>query len=95
MLWLDEQLKAQGLQAGIRSVVNVKDSLTGCGTSGIPSVKRLQAWRAERERVQSRRERLGRLRQGLCSLFAESVPHKCGSVREGVLTMSLRQRASQ
>jgi restriction system protein len=84
--WPDNQLKAQGLVARVRSVVNVKDTFTRLRQERETDRRehqRLQQARAEGKRRQ--REERESLRRRLIGLGPMSIPHQRGLAFEGVL----------
>ncbi|MCI0627886.1 MAG: restriction endonuclease [Acidobacteria bacterium] len=84
--WPGDVLKAKGLVAEVRRVVDVKDAFTRM------RLEREEAARSSREEAQKRTEAAERrrkdmeaVRQDLFALFAESDAHKRGKALEGVL----------
>lgn len=84
--WDGDQLKAKGLVAEIRDVVNVKDSFTRMNLERERErQERLQREQAEKERLRKRLEAIEKVRQDLFSLFALTNPRARGKALEGVL----------
>ena len=84
--WPPDQLKAKGLVAEIRHVVNVKDSFTRMSLEREEESKRRRAdQQAKLEVAQKRREELAAIKNDLFSLFREQNPQKRGKALEGVL----------
>jgi len=84
--WLSDQLKAKGLVAQIRQVVNVKDSFTRMREEMEREQRERRAERqAKLEREQRRRERITAIKSDLFSLFKEQNPHRRGKLLEAVL----------
>lgn len=84
--WENDQLKAKGLVAEIRDVVNVKDSFTRMNLERERErQQRLQKEQAERERLRKRLESIESLKQDLFSLFALTNAHARGKALEDVL----------
>ena len=70
--WPTDQLKAKGLVAEIRRVVNVKDSFTRMQTEREEERKKRQAEKQTRlEEAQRRRDKLSAVKTALFSLFSE------------------------
>ncbi|WP_406505404.1 restriction endonuclease [Streptomyces sp. NBC_00212] len=85
-LWPDDRLPAQGLQANVRSLVNVKDSFTRMNQARDDErAARLAARTAETERLARRHAEFAALRGRLADLFNELDPRKRGTALEGVL----------
>ncbi|MEU0719334.1 restriction endonuclease [Streptomyces lavendulocolor] len=85
-LWPEDQLKAKGLIADIRSTVNVKDSFTRMRQErDAERASRLAEQRAERERLAQKKHRNEKLRTQLSSLFTIDNPHARGLAFEEVL----------
>ncbi len=84
--WPDDRLKAQGLVAQIRQVVNVKDSFTRMREE---LEREQRERRAEQEaklrQDQQRREALAAVKADLFALFGEPQPHRRGKKLESVL----------
>jgi len=84
--WPADQLKAKGLVAEIRRVVNVKDSFTRMQTEREEERKKRQAEQQARlEEAQQRRTKLSAVKTALFSLFSEQDSQKRGKALEGVL----------
>ncbi len=84
--WESDQLKAKGLVAEIRNVVNVKDSFTRMNLERERERnQRLQKERAEKERTRKRLEAINTIKQDLFSLFALTNPQARGKALEEVL----------
>lgn len=84
--WERDQLKAKGLVAEIRDVVNVKDSFTRMNLERERErQQRLQKEQAEKERARKQLETIEKVRQDLFSLFALTDPRARGKALEGVL----------
>jgi hypothetical protein len=84
--WESDQLKAKGLVAEIRQVVNIKDSFT---RMNIEREKESQNRRTEREAkiagIQKRKGELSLVKSELSGLFAETNVYKRGKKVEDVL----------
>jgi len=84
--WPDDRLKAQGLIAQIRQVVNVKDSFTRMREE---REREQRERRAEQEakfrQDQLRRDTFASVKSDLFALFGEQNPHRRGKKLEGVL----------
>lgn len=84
--WDNDQLKAQGLVARVRSVVNVKDSFTRLSQQyERERLERQCQQQAQARRVQRQREERESLRRKLVDLRSISVPRQRGLALEGVL----------
>ena len=84
--WPDDRLKAQGMVAQIRQVVNVKDSFTRMRDEREHEQRERRTQQAERQRQeQQRREVMAAVRADLFALFGEQNPHRRGKKLEGVL----------
>ncbi|MFJ4535356.1 hypothetical protein ACIP39_05180 [Streptomyces tibetensis] len=85
-LWPDDRLPAQGLQASVRRLVNVKDSFTRMSQAHDEErAARIKARTSELERLARRKARFQALRDRLNDLFNEDDPRKRGTALEGVL----------
>ncbi|MFE0257525.1 restriction endonuclease [Streptomyces sp. NPDC059010] len=85
-LWPDDRLPAQGLQASVRRLVNVKDSFTRMSQAHDEErAARIKARTSELERLARRKARFQALRDRLNDLFNEDNPKKRGTALEGVL----------
>ena len=84
--WPSDQLKAKGLVAQIRQVVNVKDSFTRMREERERERKeRLEEQKAKLEREQRRRERIASIKSDFFALFKEQNPQRRGKLLEAVL----------
>lgn len=84
--WPADQLKAKGLVAEIRRVVNVKDSFTRMNQEREDERRKRQAeQRARQEEAEQRRTKLGTIKADLFALFKETDSHKRGKALESVL----------
>jgi len=84
--WPADQLKAKGLVAEIRRVVNVKDSFTRMHQEREEERKKRQAEQlAKLEEAQRRRDRLSAVKADLFSLFGEQNSQKRGKALESIL----------
>ncbi|MBD0303602.1 MAG: restriction endonuclease, partial [Tolypothrix sp. T3-bin4] len=84
--WGEDQLKARGLVAEVRRVLNVKDSFTKMQQEREEErKKRLLEHQAKLDAMTQQREELAAIKTDLFSLFRESDPHKRGKALEGVL----------
>lgn len=84
--WPDDRLKAQGLVAQIRQLVNVKDSFTRMNQERArESEERRKAYQAEQHAKQARTAKRDTIKSDLYSLFAMSDQHKRGKALEPVL----------
>ena len=84
--WPEDQLKAKGLVAEIRRVVNVKDSFTRMHMEQEDERKKRQAeQQAKLEETQRRRSKLSSVKTDLFSLFGEQNSQKRGKALEGIL----------
>jgi len=84
--WPADQLKAKGLVAEIRRVVNVKDSFTRMHQEREEERKKRQAeQQAKLEEAQRRRDRLSAVKADLFSLFGEQNSQKRGKTLESIL----------
>ncbi|MFJ4880409.1 restriction endonuclease [Streptomyces sp. NPDC088745] len=85
-LWPDDRLPAQGLQANVRSLVNVKDAFTRMNQAHDDErAARLAARTAEATRLARRHAKFVTLRDRLAALFNEADPRKRGIAVEDVL----------
>ncbi len=86
--WESDQLKARGLIAEIRDVVNVKDSFTRMNIERERErQERLQRERTEKEVLRKKHEVLDKLRHDISGLFALKNPQQRGKALEKVLNM--------
>ncbi|HYH85030.1 MAG TPA: restriction endonuclease [Pyrinomonadaceae bacterium] len=84
--WPSDQLKAKGLVAEIRRVINVKDAFTRMDLEREEERKKRQGAQIEkRKKDEQHREDLRRVRAELLSLFKETDPRKRGTLLEVVL----------
>jgi|ERR1022692_41768 restriction system protein len=84
--WPDDQLKAKGLVAEIRRVVNVKDSFTRINQEREKETHRRMAEKeADAEAKRQKQAIIAAIRTDLCGLFAETNAHKRGKALEGIL----------
>jgi restriction system protein len=84
--WPDDRLKAQGLVAQIRQVVNVKDSFTRMREEREHEQRERHVPQAEKQQQeQQRREVMAAVKADLFALFGEQNPHRRGKKLEGVL----------
>jgi restriction system protein len=84
--WPSDQLKAKGLVAQIRQVVNVKDSFTRMREEReLERKERLEERKAKLEREQRRRERIASIKSDFFALFKEQNPQRRGKQLEAVL----------
>jgi len=84
--WEGDQLKAKGLVAEIRQVVNIKDSFTRMAQERDAERRQHQVQkRAETEALQRKQAEMAEIQRDLCALFGEANPQKRGKALEGVL----------
>ncbi len=84
--WPDDQLRAKGLVAEIRRVVNVKDAFTRMADERQREHENhLAARRAAEARKAERLAKLRAVRADLLALFTETNPQRRGKALEGVL----------
>lgn len=84
--WANDQLKAKGLVAEIRRVVNVKDSFTRMHQEREEERKKHQAERQTKQKEEEqRRSKLVAIQADLLSLFSEQNSQKRGKNLESVL----------
>lgn len=84
--WPDDQLKAKGLVAEIRNIVNVKDTFTRINLEREEERRRRRAeYQAKLQEVQLRKEQLLAVKSDLCSLFNQQNHWKRGKALESVL----------
>lgn len=84
--WPSDQLKAKGLVAQIRQVVNVKDSFTRMREEMEREQRERRAERqAKLEREQRRREKIAAIKSDLFALFKEQNPQRRDKRLEAVL----------
>lgn len=84
--WPSDQLKAKGLVAEVRRVVNIKDSFTRMNLEREQESRIRRAELLEKQkREEHRRANLASIRAELLALFSESNSQKKGKALEGVL----------
>lgn len=87
----NEVMKAKGLVAEVRRIVNVKDSFTRISQE---RDREVEARRTEQQQklkaVRERQEKVAAAKKGLFALFAETNPHRRGKALEGVLNSLFR-----
>jgi restriction system protein len=84
--WDSDRLKAQGLVAQIRHVVNVKDSFTRMNIERERERQQRQAvYTARIQAKQKEAEENAAIKDSLYKLFAETDPYKRGKRLEGIL----------
>ena len=84
--WPSDQLKAKGLVAEIRGVVNVKDSFTRMSKERNEERKKMVKQRElESQRADQKRELIDQIRHDLFNLFPEKNHQKRGKALEAVL----------
>ena len=84
--WPQDQLKAKGLVAEIRRVVNVKDSFVRMQIERDEERKKYQAAQQARlEEIRRRKASLAEIKCDLFALFTEDNPQKRGKALESVL----------
>jgi restriction system protein len=84
--WPDDRLKAQGLVAQIRKVVNVKDSFTRMKLEREAEERKHREAQLEKLKKDVERKRvLEKIKTDLFSLFGITDPQKRGKALEGVL----------
>jgi|SRR5579863_500701 len=84
--WPDDQLKAKGLVAEIRRVIDVKDSFTRMQQERDNERRqRITAKEAELAELQKRKATLDTIKRDLFTLFGETNPQKRGKAVEGIL----------
>jgi hypothetical protein len=84
--WPDDQLKARGLVAQIRQLVEVKDAFTRMNQEReVERSLRLAEERTKQEGIQKRRDELTAIKKELSTLFTQSNPQKRGKTLETVL----------
>lgn len=87
--WPTDQLKAKGLVAEVRRVVDVKDSFTRMNQEREQQQKQRRIEQEKRiQKEQRRRHELAQIQRLLFSLFGEKDPHKRGKDCEAVLNVS-------
>jgi restriction system protein len=84
--WPDDQLKAKGLVAEIRRIVNVKDSFTRMSQEREQEEQKRRAEQDARAQAeQTKRAAMGQVRSDLGKLFVESNSQRRGKALESVL----------
>jgi hypothetical protein len=84
--WESDQLKARGLVAEIRDIVNVKDSFTRMNIERERErQQRIAKERAQTEAIRLREAAIEKSKQDLFRLFSVKVPRERGKALEGVL----------
>ena len=84
--WPGDQLKAKGLIAEVRRVVDVKDAFTRMRMERETEANRVKAATGLKIRaVQQRKEKIQAISQDFFALFSEADAHKRGKALEGVL----------
>ena len=84
--WPNDRLKAQGLVAQIRSVVNVKDSFTRMNLEREEEARRRRQELEKRQELERKqREALEQVKKQLFGLFNEANPQRRGKASEKVL----------
>jgi len=84
--WPNDQLKAKGLVAELRRVVEVKDAFTRMRIERENEAKKAKAeTELKIHAAQQRREKIQAVAKDLFALFAQSDAHKRGKALEGVL----------
>jgi restriction system protein len=84
--WPADQLKAKGLVAELRRIVDVKDAFTKMRIERENEAKKAMAEAERKTRAaQQRREKIDGIATDLFALFAELDAHKRGKALEGVL----------
>ncbi len=84
--WEKDQLKAKGLVAEIRRVINVKDSFTRMHQEAERSqAEKASEYRRRMEQDKAKQERIAKVRTDLFALFAAADPKERGKKAEAVL----------
>lgn len=84
--WPEDELKAKGLVAEVRRVVDVKDSFTRMKQEREMEVKKRQEEHEARiKAIQKKQEELDQIKRDLFSLFGMANTHKRGKLLEGIL----------
>lgn len=90
--WEDDQLKAKGLVAEIRQVINVKDSFTRMNQERENETRRrTQEYERKVAEIQKHKANLEAIKKDLFSLFAETNAHQRGKTLEKVLNNYFRE----
>jgi restriction system protein len=86
MCWPDDQLKAKGLVAELRQIVNVKDSFTRMRDERDKEAEQIRRQNERRHAEEKRKlAEIDSVKSALFALFSESDPHKRGKALEPVL----------
>jgi restriction endonuclease Mrr len=89
--WEDDQLKAKGLVAEIRQVINVKDSFTRMNQERENEArKRTQEHEKKVAKIQKHKGNIKRIKKDLFSLFTEANAQQRGKTLEKVLNSYFR-----
>ena len=84
--WENDQLKAKGLVAEIRNVINVKDSFTRMKMEReSESAKRKEEYLIKMREIQDKRQALEIIKNDFYSLFSDTNPQKRGKDLERVM----------
>ena len=84
-------MKAKGLVAEVRRIINVKDSFTRMSQERDREIETRRTEQQEKAKsVRERREKIETTKRDLFSLFAETNPHRRGKALEGVLNNLFR-----
>lgn len=84
--WPSDELKAKGLVAEIRRIVDVKDSFTRMRKELDEERRRhIEAKQRETKAAHERREKINAIHKDLCALFSVSEPQKRGLLLEDVI----------
>jgi hypothetical protein len=84
-------MKAKGLVAEVRRIINVKDSFTRMSQERDREIEARRAEQQEKSRVaRERREKVEATKKELFSLFGDTNPHRRGKSLEGVLNNLFR-----
>jgi restriction endonuclease Mrr len=84
-------MKAKGLVAEVRRIINVKDSFTRMSQERDREIERRRGEQQEKAKAaRDRREKIETTKKELFSLFAETNPHRRGKALEGVLNNFFR-----
>src|SRR6266542_399760 len=84
--WPSDRLKAQGLVAEIRRVVNVKDSFTRMNLEREEEARQRRAEMEKKRKLEAeRRAQLEQVKKDLFALFKENNPQRRGKASEKVL----------
>lgn len=84
--WENDRLKAKGLVAEVRKIINVKDSFTRINQEReLERQARLKEEKAKQSAERKRHEELADVKSNLFALFSEKDTHKRGKALEAVL----------